>query len=406
MIVFMLMAAMMARLAESGHARESTTELDEVRKGTMVMLGGRAAAAGGRRRRDLPGGVVWGPATTVRGVRHLPRPAARRSLRPHREPARPAAADHRRPHEAGRDPGPQRREDRRHRPGDGRAHVSAGRRHGHAARPGGSDRPAAGVDAGAPARRQAARLPRARRTATRCGWRRRPTAASASCSSSSRASPSRRTASGPCRWRKGDEVRLLALPSPDFRPLLPAACGPAARRWPKVYDDIPSRTARITIDAKLQTQASQHPEGGGQARARRRRRSSSTPTPARCWRARSGRTSIRATRSSCGALTDPDFPVKDKKFTGVYGPWPDKTGLRGVFQGGSVAKVVTSLVAARAGLLGRRRSACAKTGPVFACKLRDGQGPFFTKPGLVQADPRPSGRPDARRRRVHPRAWP
>src|SRR5438876_2060582 len=80
-------------------------------------------------------------------------------------------------------------------------------------------------------------------------------------------------------------------------------------------------------------------------------------------------------------LTDPDFPVKDKKFTGVYGAWRDKTGVYGVFQAGSVSKVITSLAAARAGLLGSASQRVAKTGPIFGCTQRDAQGPFFTKPG-------------------------
>ena len=182
MIVFMLTAAMIARLAESGHARESTTELDEVRKGTMATLAGELLLLAGGVVVIFLEAVVWGPATTVRGcVTLLARPA-RRSLRPHREPPRSAPADHRRPHEARRDPGPQRRDDRGHGPGDGRAHLSARRRHGHADRAGGGDRPAAGMDAGAPARRHAARVSATSTTAPRCGWRRRPTAASASCS--------------------------------------------------------------------------------------------------------------------------------------------------------------------------------------------------------------------------------
>ena len=67
MIVFMLTAAMLARLAESGHAREMTTELDEVRKGTMGTLAAELALLATGVVVILLEGVVWGPATTVRG---------------------------------------------------------------------------------------------------------------------------------------------------------------------------------------------------------------------------------------------------------------------------------------------------------------------------------------------------
>ena len=46
-----------------------------------------------------------------------------------------------------------------------------------------------------------------------------------------------------------------------------------------------------------------------------------------------------------------------------------------------MAKTVTSLVAARAGLLGKATARVARTGPVFGCLHRDAQGPFFTRPG-------------------------
>jgi peptidoglycan glycosyltransferase len=152
----------------------------------------------------------------------------------------------------------------------------------------------------------------------------------------------------------------------------------------KVYDDIPSRTATSTIDAKLQAQASQILKEA----ARRGKAAAAVVLDAD-----TGQVLARAqwpdfdpgSERFMRRLTDPDFPVKDKKFTGVYGPWPDKTGTRGVFQAGSVAKVVTSLIAARAGLLGTATQRVARTGPVFPCKLHDGQGPYFTRPGWYKA---------------------
>jgi cell division protein FtsI/penicillin-binding protein 2 len=80
-------------------------------------------------------------------------------------------------------------------------------------------------------------------------------------------------------------------------------------------------------------------------------------------------------------MRDPKFYARDSKFTGYYGPWTDKTGFRGVYQGGSAAKVFTGVVAARAGLLGNGPSCPVKAGPSFPCVHRDAEGPFFTRPG-------------------------
>src|SRR5207245_10847394 len=46
MIVFVLTAAMLARLAEGGRARGGTTELDDVRRGTVATLAGRLGGVG------------------------------------------------------------------------------------------------------------------------------------------------------------------------------------------------------------------------------------------------------------------------------------------------------------------------------------------------------------------------
>jgi membrane peptidoglycan carboxypeptidase len=181
------------------------------------------------------------------------------------------------------------------------------------------------------------------------------------------------------KMAEGGEIRLLALPSPDFRPLLPLMRADEDT-LKKVSDDIPSRTAHITIDAKLQQQVSGIlKEAAKQGKA----------AAAVVLDVDTGGVLARVqwpdfdpgSEKFMRRLTDPDFPVKDKKFTGVYGPWRDKTGTYGVFQAGSVAKVVTSLAAARAGLLGSATQRVAKTGPVFGCTQRDGQGPFFTRPG-------------------------
>lgn len=69
---------------------------------------------------------------------------------------------------------------------------------------------------------------------------------------------------------------------------------------------------------------------------------------------------------------DPNTPLPalDARFVGAYGAWPDKTGLRGMFQAGSVAKIFSALAAVRSGHATSR----------FDCKESDAQGPMFTRP--------------------------
>ncbi|HEY0985906.1 MAG TPA: FtsW/RodA/SpoVE family cell cycle protein [Kofleriaceae bacterium] len=59
------------------------------------------------------------------------------------------------------------------------------------------------------------------------------------------------------------------------------------------------------------------------------------------------------------------------QFRGAYGEWPDKTGIQGMFQSGSVGKLFTSLAAIRTGAADSR----------FTCRDADAQGPLFTLPG-------------------------
>lgn len=70
-----------------------------------------------------------------------------------------------------------------------------------------------------------------------------------------------------------------------------------------------------------------------------------------------------------------------ERFTGTYGRWPDKTGLRGVFQAGSIGKLYTALAAARSGWAVSGRGCDARADVEFSCTERDSQGPFFTRPG-------------------------
>ena len=181
----------------------------------------------------------------------------------------------------------------------------------------------------------------------------------------------------------GAEVRLLPLPAPDFRPLLPLLrAGPAEResRLARIVADVESRTARTTIDARLQKATSEILKRAAQR---------GHAAAAVVIDVNTGEVLARVQWPDFDPgdpgllerLRDPQFHTRDPKFTGYYGPWPDKTGFRGVYQGGSAAKLFTGVVAARAGVLGAGTACLEKTGPTFACVSRDAEGPFFTKPG-------------------------
>jgi cell division protein FtsW (lipid II flippase) len=188
----------------------------------------------------------------------------------------------------------------------------------------------------------------------------------------------------------GDEVRLLPLPSPDYRPLLPILRAGGSGRDEAIAaftSQVERRTAHLTIDARLQKEA---------ADILRRHAAKGTvgAGAAVVMDANTGQVLARVQWPDFDPgdpdvrerITTPGFPTrKDMKWAGYYGAWPDKTGFRGIYQGGSAAKLFTSLVAARAGLLGGGGVCPVKAGPHFACVSRDAQGPFFTKPGWYKS---------------------
>ena len=255
MIVFVVIAAMLVRLAESGAARETTQELMELRKGALGGLAATVAVLAGAVGVAIWQGVVIADQTTTRGVVTLlarePGETTDRVGHLH-DPRLQAIADRIRRGDIVDRNG---RDDRGHDPRRApRVPVEgrAGQRPRHPAR----HRPAAGVDDRAAARGHAARASASCRTGRPCGWPRTRTAASACCSSSPPTSRTPRIAARRSRCaRPGETIRLLALAAPDFRPLLPLLRMGAARREveiKKVSADVKSRTAQITLDARLQ----------------------------------------------------------------------------------------------------------------------------------------------------------
>jgi cell division protein FtsW (lipid II flippase) len=86
---------------------------------------------------------------------------------------------------------------------------------------------------------------------------------------------------------------------------------------------------------------------------------------------------------------DPNAPQFDRDRRGAYGTWGDKTGLQGMFQSGSIGKLVTALAAARTG----------HTQDRFACVDSDAQGPLYMQSGWPRpihdfSGDRPHGEPD------------
>jgi cell division protein FtsW (lipid II flippase)/cell division protein FtsI/penicillin-binding protein 2 len=393
MIVFILLTAMLIRLAESGRARESTNELDEVRRGTMGTMAGTIAAVAVGIVVVVLEAVVWGPATTVRGCVTLlaqqPGDPYDRIVNMH-DPRLQMIADQIKRGEildrngqkiVGTAP-------------DGSREYPLGDAMGTLIGPEEAivlrpvwmlERQLDPVLRGYPDLDDGPAV-----------WMAEKEAGGEEFlfvvpSSEPREEDKKKAE----EKAEGRAVRLLPLTRPDFRPLLPLMRA-SRETIKKVSDDVPSRTATITIDAKLQVAASDIMK-----KAAQKGKAAATVV----LDANTGEVLARAqwpdfnpgAERVLKRLVDPDFPVKDKRFTGIYGPWPDKTGISGIFQAGSVFKVVTSLVAARAGLLGPTAGAqpvaatspvpagpsyCPiKAGPVHGCLHHDGQGPFFTRPG-------------------------
>lgn len=174
------------------------------------------------------------------------------------------------------------------------------------------------------------------------------------------------------------------LPSPDlsrFVPLLHRASGDRARALAALDGEIASRSVRLTIDARLQLEVSR-------ALARRVAESGAPAAAAVVLAVDSGQVLARAQVPDLDpgdpawqdrlAAADPDFA---RQFWGAYGAGADRTGLLGVFQAGSVGKLVTALAAARTGWRVDGAGCQARSDRVFTCAERDAQGPLFTAAG-------------------------
>jgi cell division protein FtsW (lipid II flippase) len=179
----------------------------------------------------------------------------------------------------------------------------------------------------------------------------------------------------------GETARLLPLSAPDFRPIIRLLHMPAAQRKgeiARISADVKSRTAQITLDAKLQVATVD-------ILRRVAQRAQSKAAMAVVLDSATGEVLARAQVPDYDPgdprflrrLQDPAYDTKDKRWLGMYGPWNDKTGIRGIIQGGSVTKVWTSLAAVRNGIVPPTDTCTDKQPPEFGCTWHDGQGPAF-----------------------------
>ncbi|MBA2538459.1 MAG: FtsW/RodA/SpoVE family cell cycle protein [Deltaproteobacteria bacterium] len=184
----------------------------------------------------------------------------------------------------------------------------------------------------------------------------------------------------------------MSLPWPDLRAFVPLLdLDRDARRTAvaALDEDLSRRSVRLTLNAKLQAKV------GELARA-------AVANPARLavaavvLDADSGHVLARVQVPDY----DPNAPAWQdrvlandaeflRKFHGTYGEWPDKTGLQGMFQAGSVGKLFTALAAVRANAASSR----------LPCRDSDEQGPLFTRPEWGKpihdhTGDRPHGTPD------------
>jgi len=179
-------------------------------------------------------------------------------------------------------------------------------------------------------------------------------------------------------------VRQVPLPAPDYRPLVPILHTPPDDRDAAIaaaFGPVSSRSVALTLDAELQRATWDILEEVVDARG--------MAAAAVVIDVATGEVLVRAQVPDYDP-SDRDAwlgPVRraDPAFVGVYGPWSDMTGPRGIFQAGSVGKVFTSLAAARAGWDVVGEGCRTTTRRTWRCVDRDRDGPRFTRRGWTRA---------------------
>lgn len=196
------------------------------------------------------------------------------------------------------------------------------------------------------------------------------------------------------------DARLSGYASLDtFVPLLDLDDDARERAIAARDADIDSRSVSITLDARLQRKVAELARD-----AVRGNRGSSARSRSRSHLAAAAVVLDVDTGEVLARVQVPDYDPNTptwqdrvlandtaflRRFYGAYGEWPDKTGVQGMYQSGSVGKLFTALAAVRAGAADRR----------FECREQDQQGPLFTlkgwhKPIHDHHGDRPHGTPD------------
>ena len=185
--------------------------------------------------------------------------------------------------------------------------------------------------------------------------------------------------------RPGDgEPRRVALATPDLSALLPIARMPLAERrdaLAALSNDVPSRSVTLTLDGELQAALAPLVRAAAKKGA-------------------VGAAALVVMDPATGQMLarvqwpdydpgGPDWRMKrlaeEPAFMGIYGAWSDKTGAHGVWQAGSVFKLLTATAAVKAGKVTTDVEGCpVSTEPTFPCDEIDDGRPSFTLPGWTK----------------------
>ncbi|MDP2306423.1 MAG: FtsW/RodA/SpoVE family cell cycle protein [Pseudomonadota bacterium] len=187
-----------------------------------------------------------------------------------------------------------------------------------------------------------------------------------------------------------DRIRRVALATPDLATLLPLARLPLVEREAAIQvlsADVAQRSVKLTLDARLQAAIAPLVRAAAA-------KSSVGAAALVVLDPATGEVLARAQwpdYDPSGAAWRKQRLAADPKFMGIYGAWSDKTGAHGVWQAGSVFKVLSAVAAAKAGRVeataartsqaDSTSSTCpAAASPRFPCNTMHDGRPSFTLP--------------------------
>jgi cell division protein FtsW (lipid II flippase) len=189
----------------------------------------------------------------------------------------------------------------------------------------------------------------------------------------------------------GTELLFTRLKKLDYGPLVPLAHLRGEERSRAIQekaDDVAARTIELSIDARLQQAASGILREVVPRYADRRLNEGAATGAVVLLEVDSGQVLARAQWPDYNpgreAAWRPGLSANDRRFLGSYGPWRDKTGIGGLYQAGSIFKVFTSLAWVRTGMETRGQACGTRGTETYPCTHSDAQGPYFTQPGWLE----------------------